>query len=141
MRPVPPPPIRILLAALDPRARALVEGSLAQAVLGAEWEPDQPGFRWRWTAARGIPLLEAAAGADVVVLGLEEEQLPGEASHLLATYPALKIIGLDQEARPRMILGAVAGALVRDLPTVIRWITQRLRREAARPTPARHGPR
>jgi hypothetical protein len=110
-----------VLAALTERQRSLVESSLGHAnVVNRAIE-----FDLEAVDGRGLEVLERAALADVVLFGLEDEELPGEASHVLAAYPAVKIVGVDAEGRARVVVGAVLEPLSRDLPTVIRWITQR----------------
>ena len=82
-------------------------------------------FEFVTVPGRGIQILEQAAKADVVLFGLEDELLPGEASHIVATYPDVKVIGVDHRGHVRTVLGAVNEPLSNDLPTVIRWITRR----------------
>lgn len=116
--------IRIVLAALSDHQRSLVEASLKQAnTLGGAESVNV--FEFVSVPGRGIQILEQASEADVVLFGLEEEVLPGEASHIVATYPDVKVIGVDEDACVRVVHGAVSEPLSRDLPTVIRWITRR----------------
>ena len=112
-------PIRVLLAALHDRQRRLVEASFRRA---------RHGFELESVDGRGFEVLRRVAAADVVLFGLEEEELPGEASHVLAEYPGVKIVGVDEDGRARLVLGAVLGPLGRDLPTVVRCIVRPLGR-------------
>src|SRR6185436_11753636 len=82
-------------------------------------------FEFVSVPGRGMQILEQAADADVVLFGLEEEVLPGEASHIVSAYPDVKVIGVDGDGLVRVVHGAVSEPLSRDLPTVIRWITRR----------------
>jgi hypothetical protein len=116
--------IRIVLAGLGDRQRSLVQESLEQANVVNGAESRDLRFEFDTVLGRGIQILERAAQADVVVFGAEEG-LPGEASHLLAEYPDVKVIVVDDDAHVRVVLGAVTEPLSRDLPTVIRWITRR----------------
>ena len=50
-------------------------------------------FEFAAVPGRGIQILEQSAVADVVLFGLEEQALPGEATALMAAYPGMKIIG------------------------------------------------
>lgn len=115
--------IRIVLADLGERQQRLVQESLEQAN-----EDDAEGrdlrFEFERISGRGIQILERAAQADVVLFG-SDEGFPGEASHLVAEYPDVKVIVVDDHAHVRVVLGAVSEPLSRDLPTVIRWITRR----------------
>ena len=38
-------------------------------------------------------------GADVVVVGMQDDRLPGVASHLLKEYPQLKILAVSSDGR------------------------------------------
>jgi DNA-binding NarL/FixJ family response regulator len=83
-------PIRVLLAGpptlQDAFGRALVEANDIEVAAAA---PDP------------IELLLATARtrADVVVIGMKGDELPGVVSHLLAEYPHLKVLGVAQDAR------------------------------------------
>ncbi|MEP6689612.1 MAG: hypothetical protein ABJD07_00570 [Gemmatimonadaceae bacterium] len=116
--------IRIVLGALNDNQRSLVEACLERANRIGE-AGGVKVFEIVTVEGRGIRILEQAANADVVLLGLEHELLPGEASHIVASYPNVKVIGLDDRAHVRTVLGAVNEPLSTDLPTVIRWITRR----------------
>ena len=118
-------PIRIVLAALTDVERSLVEASLERANTMEQAGNRNAVFEFAAVPGRGIQILEQSAGADVVLFGLEEQALPGEASHLMAAYPGMKIIGVDRDGCARVVLGALSEPLSRDLPTVIRWITRR----------------
>lgn len=115
--------IQIVLAALSDEQRSRVEAALNQANTQAGAE--SVTFEFISISGRGIQILEQAAEADVVLFGLEEEVLPGEASHIVAAYPGVKVIGVDADGLVRVVHGAVSEPLSRDLPTVIRWITRR----------------
>jgi hypothetical protein len=117
--------IRIVLAAVSDQQRSLVEACLEQANSAAGMDAGQPVFLFASLEGRGLTIIQRAADADVVLLGLQDEVLPGEASHLLAAYPTVKIIGVDGRGLARVVLGAIQEPLSRDLPTVIRWITRR----------------
>lgn len=124
MQPGPADRIRVVLAALNDRQRSLIESQLEQAnvvnrLVGAN------EFNLDAASGRGLAVLAKAAMADVVLFGLEDEELPGEASHVLAAYPNVKVVGIDDEGHARIVLGALLEPLNRDLPTVIRWITGR----------------
>jgi hypothetical protein len=84
----------------------------------------RPVFEVVDVAERGIRILEEAADADVVLFAVEDDALPGEASHVLAAYPDVKVIGLDPLARVRLMLGSVTKPLGHDLSTVIRWVVE-----------------
>ena len=118
--------IRVVLARLTARQRGLVERSLERANTPACASSTTPMFAFTSVEGKGMPILQEAAHADVVVLGLEDDVLPGEASHIIANYPRVKVIGVDHDAHARVVLGTVTEPLSSDLPTVIWWITQRL---------------
>ena len=118
-------PIRVLLAAVSDQQRSLVEASLERANVGGRHVGTCVVFELEAVDGRGMEVLKKASAADVVLFGLDEEELPGEASHVLAAYPAVRIVGVDGEGHARIVLGAVLEPLSRDLPTVIRWITRR----------------
>lgn len=117
--------IRVLLAALTDEQRTLIEACLERANQLSPAASNRLAFRCSHVAGRGIHVIERATAADVVLFGLEDDVLPGEASHIVATCPEVKIIGVDERAQPRVILGALSEPLSEDLPTVIRWITRR----------------
>ena len=116
--------IRIVLAALSDHQRSLVEATLQRANIVSGGASMGLVFEFATVVGRGIQILERAADADVVLFGLEDEVLPGEASHIMAAYPDVKIIGVDHLGHARVVLGAVTEPLSEDLPTVIRWITR-----------------
>jgi hypothetical protein len=114
--------IRIVVATLTERQETLIGASLERAShLSAD---NDVAFACTSVKGRGLRIIEAAAEADVVLFGLKEEVLPGEASHILAAYPRVKIIGVDDCGYARVVLGTVDEPMSRDLPTVIRWITR-----------------
>jgi hypothetical protein len=117
--------VRVVLAALSELQRRMVETSLAAAGTATGRAPRTEEFHLSSVEGRGISILREARNADVVLFALEEEVLPGEASHVLASYPDVRIIGLDEAGRARVVVGAVTGPLSEDLVTVIRWITRR----------------
>ena len=118
-------PIRVLLAGMRDRQRRLVERSLRRANFGGRDAGAAPAFALQAAEGRGLAVVQQACAADVVLFGLDDEELPGEASHVLAEHPRVKVVGVDQDGRARVVLGGVAGTLGRDLPAVIRWITRR----------------
>lgn len=117
--------ISVVLAALTDTQRSRVEASLRQANSASQFAGRPAILEYSCVQDRGIHIIEQAADADVVLFQLEDELLPGEASHIVATYPDIKIIGLDDGGHVRIVLGAVTEPLSNDLPTVIRWITRR----------------
>ena len=125
-------PIRVLLAALGDRQRGLVEAAFRRATPGRRGDT-RHGFELETVDGRGLEVLRRAAGADVVLFALEYEELPGEASHVFAEYPGVKIVGVDQDGRARLVLGAVLEPLSSDLPTVVRWIARPPRDDEPRP--------
>ena len=84
-------PIRILLAQLQGMLRdvvlQLLDGQADMTVVGDMEDP--------------IDTLLAAerTHADVVVLGMEDDELPGVASHLLDEYPYLKVLAVTPDGR------------------------------------------
>ena len=116
--------IRVLLAAVSDGQRDRITESLERAN-GARRLGARTTFELEVIVGRGMEVLRQAAAADVVLFGLDDAELPGEASHVLAAFPAVKIVGVDDDGRARIVVGAVLGSLSRDLPTVIRWITRR----------------
>jgi len=116
--------VRITVAALTERQHRLVTSLLDRANAEAREARTSVPFEYTAVWSRGLAVLEAAADADVVILGLEDEGLPGEASHLTAAFPDISIIGVDHLARARVIRGAVGGRFSSDLPTVIRWVAR-----------------
>jgi DNA-binding NarL/FixJ family response regulator len=46
-----------------------------------------------------VLLAVGRTGADVVILGMQDTELPGIASHLLDQYPHLKILAVSSERR------------------------------------------
>ena len=123
----PHEPIRVLLAGMRDHQRALVETSLLRAgpsPAGRDAAP-APLFDLEAIDGRGIAVLQRACAADVVLFGLDDEELPGEASHVLAEHPGVRIVGVDRDGHARIVLGGVQEPLSEDLPTVIRWITRR----------------
>jgi DNA-binding NarL/FixJ family response regulator len=84
-------PIRILLSQLQGMLRDVVLQLLdGQADMTVVDDVDDP-----------IDTLLAAGRthADVVVLGMEEDELPGVASHLLDEYPHLKVLAVTPDGR------------------------------------------
>jgi DNA-binding NarL/FixJ family response regulator len=84
-------PIRILLAQLQGMLRDVVLQLLdGQADMTVVDDVDDP-----------IDTLLAAGRthADVVVLGMEDDELPGVASHLLDEYPHLKVLAITPDGR------------------------------------------
>ena len=73
---------------------------------------------------RGVEILKGAAGADVVVMVLEDDQLPGESDLLISEYPKIRVVGVNHQGRVCVVLGAVDEPLSSDLPTVIRWLAK-----------------
>jgi hypothetical protein len=118
--------ILIVLAALDDRPRSLVENVLTQANSVHQAQGGGILFEVESISGRGIEILRRAEHADVVVFDLKDGDLPGEASYIGTSCPGVKIIGVDKDANVRVVLGSVREPLSRDLPSVIRWITQRI---------------
>ena len=130
--------IKVLLAVLPERPRNIVGAVLMEendAVPGTT--QGKPSFECIDVAGRGMRIVEHTIGADVVVFGLTDGVLPGEASHLVALFPDVKIVGVDHQGHGRMILGAVDEPLSSDLPTVLRWITRRDGGQRSTDRPAR----
>ena len=118
--------IKVLLAVLPERPRDIIAAVLMEENDVVSGTTDgNPSFECIDVAGRGMRIVEHTVGADVVVFGLTDGVLPGEASHLVALFPDVKIVGVDDKAHARMILGAVDEPFSSDLPTVLRWITRR----------------
>ncbi len=47
----------------------------------------------------GLLLAAGRTRADVVVLGLQNSELPGVCSHLLSEYPQIKVLGVTSDGR------------------------------------------
>lgn len=115
--------IRVVLAAMTPRQLRIVATALEQAN-GRNKRLGQVEFEIEYVSGRGLEILRRSAGADAVIFGLEDEELPGEASHVLAAYPGVKLVGVDANGWARVVVGAVLEPLSYDLPTVILWLTR-----------------
>lgn len=121
--------ITIKLAAMNRTQRNKVQLSLNRRVTTSDvWSP----FEIQIIESRGMKMVKEAEGADVVVMGLEDGELPGEADHLLSAYPSLKVIGVDKWGRACIVRGAADESLSSDLATVVWWVTRR--RQAAGPS-------
>jgi DNA-binding NarL/FixJ family response regulator len=84
-------PILVLLAMLPPMVRdALKEVVADQADMRVVGEVNDPV---------AVLLAVGRTQADVVVLGMQDTELPGIASHLLDQYPHLKILAISPERR------------------------------------------
>jgi DNA-binding NarL/FixJ family response regulator len=87
--------IVVLLAQLPPVVREILEGVFA----------DQADMRVVGAVNGPVELLVAAGQneADIVILEMDDTELPGVASHLLDQYPRLKILTVTADGR-RMFL-------------------------------------
>ena len=83
-------PIRILLTAI-PRM-------LAEVVRQVVAEQTDMVVVGEVTGGMDLLLAAGLTGADLVILGLEDSQLPGVCSHLVGEYPQIKVLGLIQKA-------------------------------------------
>jgi DNA-binding NarL/FixJ family response regulator len=84
-------PILVLLAMLPPMVRAALKEVVAdQADMRVVGEVNDPV---------AVLLAVGRTQADVVVLGMQDTELPGIASHLLDQYPHLKILAISPERR------------------------------------------
>jgi DNA-binding NarL/FixJ family response regulator len=83
--------IRVVLAEM-PR---LLHDVLARALM------DQPDMVLVGDLGTSVELLLAAGEtqADAVILGLNDTEFPGVASHLLGEYPHLKFVGVSADGR------------------------------------------
>jgi DNA-binding NarL/FixJ family response regulator len=95
--------IVVLLAQLPPVVREILEGVFA----------DQADIRVVGAVNGPVELLVAAGQteADVVILEMDDTELPGVASHLLDQYPRLKILTVTADGR-RMFLYQLRPQLV-----------------------------
>lgn len=95
--------IVVLLAKLPPVVREILQGVFV----------DQADMRVVGAVNGPVELLVAAGqtGADVVILEMEDTELPGVASHLLDQYPRLKILTITADGR-RMFLYQLRPQLV-----------------------------
>jgi DNA-binding NarL/FixJ family response regulator len=88
-------PIRILLGPLPPRVRDALERSLSahadMEVVGAVTTPIE------------VLLAVGRTSTDVVLLGLEDGDLPGIASHLLDEYPAVRVLAVSSDLRQALL--------------------------------------
>jgi DNA-binding NarL/FixJ family response regulator len=82
--------IRVLLAGPPAQDR-----EVDQALAGAD------GITLVGAATDPVELLLACgrSRADVVVMGMDEDTLPGVATHLLAEYPHVKLLGITRVTR------------------------------------------
>ncbi len=108
-------PIRILLMAI-PR-------TLAEVVRQAVAEQTDVVVVGEVTGGMDLLLAAGLTGADLVILGLEDSQLPGVCSHLVGEYPHIKVLGLTQkaflyESRPQAV--ASGGVSSQELRNMIR---------------------
>jgi hypothetical protein len=116
--------IRILLARMADRPRSLVERTLEHANASQRTDNASLMFQVETVAGRGFEILQRVEHADVVLFGLTDGDLPGEASYIERMYPDVKIIGLDDDINVRILRCTAREPLSRDLPSVIRWIAR-----------------
>jgi DNA-binding NarL/FixJ family response regulator len=83
--------IRVVLAEMPPILRDVLARTLA----------DQPDMVLVGELGTSMELILAAGEtrADVVILGLDDAEFPGVASHLLGEYPHLKFLGVSADGR------------------------------------------
>jgi DNA-binding NarL/FixJ family response regulator len=119
-------PIRILLAQIPRVLQETLGNALSR-------QPDMIVTR----AGNHVEVLLAAGEtrADVVVIGMEDTEPPGIASHLLEEYPSLRIIVVDlgdqrallYELRPELV--PIGKATSAQLPSIIRAAVRSQRSE------------
>jgi DNA-binding NarL/FixJ family response regulator len=88
-------PIRVLLADMPPPLRE----EFKQAIVA------QPDMEAVGDVSASFELLVATGRtqADVVIIGLEDSELPGVCSHLLNEYPHVKILGVSADAQRALL--------------------------------------